>query len=524
MAIAVVNAIAKVFGGQGISGLATDAGGAVDGVAGGVENIEDNFGGATKAAKKFKATIAGFDELEILKGPTDSGGSGAGGLGGGGIGVDDLDSYFEMYDEDGMLNQFEAFMEKIKGMMDADNWEGVGGEFAKGLNTIISAVDSFITDKLEPAGVKWAERIARVLNGLISGFDWSGLGKTLGDGLNALINIANTWYENFNSLNLGIGIGNTINSWFTTVNWEGIGKYISNRINFLGDILKGLAQTIDFQQIKESLQTALGNVFANLDVEGIKSAITTLVNGLVEVVKGLDWYQIGFTVGEMLSGVDWLGVLNTAKNAIWQAFKGFWDGLMSDGKNYLVGRIAKIKGFFSADWGPLVGVAIGAALTATLGLLSKTIQPILFGWFNGLGAYARKSKTPFVQALFNFVKPIEDTKKAMEEVGLEKTFTNFFAVLVDGSDKLKTIVYPIEKAAKAIFSFKGVGVITAVVIALSSAYGGLGGAIKRVGEMFSQAFEKVKIFADSIGFSDKINALKESFKKLYDILAVLKPV
>jgi hypothetical protein len=70
-----------------------------------------------------------------------------------------------------MLNQFEAFMEKIKGMMDADNWEGVGGEFAKGLNTIISAVNSFITNKLEPAGVKWAERIARVLNGLVSGFD-----------------------------------------------------------------------------------------------------------------------------------------------------------------------------------------------------------------------------------------------------------------------------------------------------------------------------------------------------------------
>jgi hypothetical protein len=249
-----------------------------------------------------------------------------------------------------------------------------------------------------------------------------------------------------------------------------------------------------------------------------------LVNGLVEVVKGLDWYQIGYTVGEMLSGVDWLSVLNTAKNAIWQAFKGFWNGLMSDGKNFLVGWIGKIKGFFSADWGPLVGVAIGAALTATLGLLSKTIQPILFGWFNGLGAYARKSKTPFVQALFNFVKPIEETKKSLEAVGLEASFKNVFYSLTNTVKPLGKVVGVLEKLGKAIFSFKGIGVITAVVIALSSAYGGLGGAIKRVGEMFGQAFEKVKIFADSIGFSDKINALKESFKKLYDILAVLKPV
>ena len=52
---------------------------------------------------------------------------------------------------------------------------------------------------------------------------------------------------------------------------------------------------------------------------------------------------------------------------------------MSDGKNFLVGWIGKIKGFFSAEWGPLVGVAIGAAFTAIMSLASKAIQPILFG-------------------------------------------------------------------------------------------------------------------------------------------------
>lgn len=128
LAISVVNAIAKIFGGKGISGISSglgDAGAAAGGLADNIGNVGDGLGGANKAAKKFKATIAGFDELEVLNSQPTSGGGGGGGSGGGGggggTGADDLDSYFELYDEEGLLNNFEDFFQKIKDMMDADN-------------------------------------------------------------------------------------------------------------------------------------------------------------------------------------------------------------------------------------------------------------------------------------------------------------------------------------------------------------------------------------------------------------------
>lgn len=126
-AIAVVNAIAKIFGGQGISKVGTnigDAGAAAGGLADNIGDVGDGLGNANKAAKKFKATIAGFDELEVLN-PQPSSGSGGGSGGGGGAGgspgAEDIDSYFDLYDEEGILNKFEDFFQKIKDMMDADN-------------------------------------------------------------------------------------------------------------------------------------------------------------------------------------------------------------------------------------------------------------------------------------------------------------------------------------------------------------------------------------------------------------------
>lgn len=114
MAIAIVNAIAKVFGGKGISGVSsgTDA---MEDFGGAVEDTEDAFDGANKAAKEYKATVAGFDELERLNGVDDSGSDfGGAGLGDGGVGLDDLDSYFDLYDEDGILTKFEDFFQRLK--------------------------------------------------------------------------------------------------------------------------------------------------------------------------------------------------------------------------------------------------------------------------------------------------------------------------------------------------------------------------------------------------------------------------
>lgn len=75
-------------------------------------------------------------------------------------------------------------------------------------------------------------------------------------------------------------------------------------MNFLGDILYGFSININWEQIKDSVQTALSSLFENLDVEKIKTSIGKLVNDAMDFLKSVNWYEIGHTVGEMLSGVD----------------------------------------------------------------------------------------------------------------------------------------------------------------------------------------------------------------------------
>ena len=239
MAIAIVNAIAKVFGGKGIASISSGAD-ALGDVSGAAEDNEDAFDGANAAAKKYKATLASYDELDRLNGVDDSGsGFGGAGLGDGGIGVDDLDSYFDLYDEEGILNKFEEFMQRIKDLWDAGDFEGIGREIAGVFNTLMQMLDDWIVNKFEPWGIKWAEITARILNGVVEAFNFELLGKLIGDGLNAIIHICNTFLETFNALALGEGIGRTVNSWFNTVDWEGLGHFFANKLNFLIDIVAG---------------------------------------------------------------------------------------------------------------------------------------------------------------------------------------------------------------------------------------------------------------------------------------------
>ena len=540
MAIMVVNAIAKVFGGEGISGINSGAGSGLNDIAAGADDAANNLGGATAAAKKFKATIAGFDELEILKGPDDDsggGGGGAGGLGGGGISADDLDSYFDVFEESGMLNKFEDWMQKIKDMMDADNWEGIGLEVASGLNYINKAIDDWIVNTFEPAGMTFASRVARVLNGLVEGYDWNLLGKMMGDGLNSLVHIANEFLDTFDALKLGEGIGTTISSWFSTVDWAGIGRLVANYFNELVDIIKGVVFNIDWETVRKSITTALTNLWENLDVEDAKETITELVNQLMETLKTVDWYKIGHTVGEMLSGVDWLGVFKDLKDqVIWPAFKGFWDGLMSDGKNFLIGQIGKIKSWFKESFfGPIVagistilfnliktyfnfklfsaafkGLNLKGVLTSVFGEMGmETIfQDFSLSWSTGF-----KTLTNHVGSLFtDFGLKVQEFFQAFQ-IGLtgieDGAAVNWESLLMGSGNGMA------EAWGATIGSLTSVIAPLALAIGtLTASYGGLQGAMERICQVFSDAWDQIKKFADMINFSDKIDHLKDAFNGL----------
>ena len=76
-----------------------------------------------------------------------------------------------------------------------------------------------------------------------------------------------------------------------------------------------------------------------------------------------------------------------------------------------------------------------------------------------------------------------------------------------------------------------IAIVVAVITALSSAYGGLGGVIERIKKVFSDAWGVAKQFFEATGAAGAVERLKEAFGKLgealkgiYDALGALKPV
>lgn len=112
----------------------------------GISETEDNFGGATAAAKRFQSVLAGFDELNILQQPSPSSGSGVGGLPGtGGIREPiDLGIDFEKYTYDflgGVNNEVKKIVNKIKRILTPFfGWIADNLDVFKGLIISIGAI------------------------------------------------------------------------------------------------------------------------------------------------------------------------------------------------------------------------------------------------------------------------------------------------------------------------------------------------------------------------------------------------
>lgn len=112
----------------------------------GISETEDNFGGATAAAKRFQSVLAGFDEINILQQPILSSGSGVGGLPGtGGIREPiDLGIDFEKYTYDflgGVNNEVKKIVDDIKRILTPFfGWIADNFDVFKGLIISIGAI------------------------------------------------------------------------------------------------------------------------------------------------------------------------------------------------------------------------------------------------------------------------------------------------------------------------------------------------------------------------------------------------
>lgn len=302
-------------------------------------------------------------------------------------------------------------------------------------------------------------------NALFDYVDWPLLGKTVVDGLNAVFAAINKFFDTADFKNAGSKIATMVNAGLEAIEPEQWGQILINKYNAAFQALYGFVTTLDWELLTKRIQEIIAVALKKLDVETIKKAIEITVKNLTKLIKSIDFYEIGYTVGECLSGVDWLKAFKTVKDAIWQAYKGFWDGLMSQGKNYLIGTIGKISSWFKESFfGPIAGAIVKI-------LVGSAILNVVVG---GLRGFFSNTNSHFLS---------EMAKSALWVLGQITGFGGYFAGIfkevfgATGSvaEGVKTALFNFFDMIKTQISFSGGGVFGVLKTVVESAKGAFTG-------------------------------------------------
>lgn len=467
-----------------------------------------NLSSATGNAKKLKKELStvGFDEQEKLQDNSDSSSSG-------GVNLAPSIDYTKLAD------QFADLANKIKAMVDAGDWFGIGALIGQKLN---EAMASIPWDSIQNTARQIGINIANLLNGFIATTDWYLLGNTIAQGLNTALYFAYGFITTFDWKMFGLALANgfsgllnnidwqtlaltisyglngmfgTIYTFFTNIDWnkiahdivaalntmintidwaligQAIGNGISSAINFIYTVVT----EFDWQGCGKSLAIAVMNLFNSIDWNKLASSFAQGINGVFQTLRGfidnfdwigtavtlsegintwfeeidwagiattlsdafsnlldsvifflgtLDWASIGWSIGEFLANIDWLGIIQKVCLIIVEVFGGLGIAIISGICSGIVNALINI-----GDW-----------------IRENIIDPIVTAFCDLLGIHSPSTVFAefgenIIQGLFNGITSLVDTIKEiwqkMKETAVE-IFNNLKSKIVEIIENLKT--------------------------------------------------------------------------------------
>lgn len=345
--ISVGNAIAKLWGGKGITNLSTSVSTDLGNAAGSAGDLSSGLDNSNASAKKLAKTIAGFDELNVLASQTSGGDSGGGGAGGGGGGGSNtiVDSKAEEKEEEGMSKRLKDFLDDCKKIIQKwkdtipkleihfdkkqalDDLESI----AKNMLNVIAGWGSFvITIAIKVANdldigrlandflslVESATHLASAItDALVPAFEAfydyaiSPLVQAIGDVASAMMQWASgeldewsKWFEDSKdtivefATNLGKIVSplTQIVGQLLRVSWEALAKALS----LIGDALRGIATVIinlDSTQLKAILDIllAIAGIKLGTEVVHMFSLMSQDADGFLGKLSYLEGYLTG---------------------------------------------------------------------------------------------------------------------------------------------------------------------------------------------------------------------------------------
>lgn len=263
------------------------------------EDYAKSLDKTSKSAKKAKAVLASFDELNILDDNSSDSTKDDGSV--------DPSKMFEQVPIDSAVLDF---ADKLKKAFEEADWKGLG---------------TLLGDKI---------------NELVDSVDWSGWGTKIGKGMNAAIQTLYYTVDTVDWVNIGKHLAEAVNNIINEVDWDIFGRLLAKKFTVALDVAGGFLKELDWtavlqaftsgfsgfynelqewleskdwHRIGEIITAKLSDALRNGNVEGaVKSffdAFTEAINSLADLMDGIDFYQVAKDLVEMLiravSGVSW---------------------------------------------------------------------------------------------------------------------------------------------------------------------------------------------------------------------------
>lgn len=418
-AVRVAQAIAAIFGKK----LTTNA----TNLSTGFEDVGSSIDDATGSAKKFKAQLASFDELDILKEDEDSGSGGLAGLGSGGFDVGDLYDVEDAPAIDGikLLNEkLEEWNQKLKEnydkMVKAANdwgkqfsdaflrirWDLIGEVLANGLDIINGSINAFIDAlDLDAFGRKFAE----MFNHFFTELNWEELGKTWGNKLKILADVLYGFFDDLDWGRIATSIETAFRSMFDRIPWEKLGLTFSSGLNGITTIIMEWSDNFPIREFANKVWLTIKTAFENVDWKALGQSINKLLIQAFDALQDIDYSEITSKIRDFLKGLNLGQIIKEAFEAIVDIKSDVFGGLF----NISPEALKPLMGLETIFMGVAKGIiALANSPLGTLNTQMLLAQNVLKGTSSHLAG--------ILNPLGKFVAKSDGLKKAGQNFGFIK--------------------------------------------------------------------------------------------------------
>lgn len=197
---------------------------------------------------------------------------------------------------------------------------GISGVFSG----LVNAIELYDWDNL-------GHKIFLYIDKTFTGIDWELIAETLAEGMNSIItvvsDVAKGWTDNAGTY--GAKIGHAISTWLNSINWSSLAQSFADMFNGIVKFLSNAVSSMDWNKLKENVTTAINSAIKSIDAAKFGKAVNDTLSNILDMVSKIDWYEVGYKIGQFLGSIDWVKVLTTVGKAIYAGLQGALEGFFN---------------------------------------------------------------------------------------------------------------------------------------------------------------------------------------------------